>query len=229
MPSPKAENESGYDMIYKRFAIVLLSLILTIFSQTLYAGDKSLSIYTPFTFATSSIAYNSLDAKKEESVVGRGSSSSKFGFGVNFGFQKNASIFAEKLAVGDASKDIYLAGIKFNSKDAALSGSGADNPEVTSAKSNKDFRLVGDFIKVSYILGLSRITQNIGALESDGTGGGVVKYERQSGYNAVFGIDILPMKSSFVHLVPLRVVTTLGRSGTSAFVSTEIGFSLPDL
>lgn len=216
-------------MIYTRFAIVFLSLILNTFPQTLYAGDKSLSIYTPFTFATSSIAYNSLDAKREESVVEIGSSNTKFGFGVNFGFQKNASIFAEKLAVGDASKDIYLAGIKFNSRDATLSGPGSDSPEAASVKNHKDFRLIGDFLKVSYILGLSRITQNIGALESDGTRGSVIKYERQSGYNAVFGIDILPMKSSYLHFVPLRTIITLGKGGTSTFVSTEIGFSLPGL
>lgn len=197
--------------------------------QYAFAGDKSISIYTPFTFATSSIAYNSLDAKKEESIVERVSSRSKFGVGVNFGFQKNASIFAEKLLVGDSSKDIYIAGIKFNPKDAILSGSGSDNVKTAPIQNGKNIKLIGDFTKFSYILGISRMTQNIGTLGSNGSGGTVAKYEEETGYNALFGIDFLPMKSSYLHFVPLRTIITLGKSGTSVFASTEIGFSLPDL
>jgi hypothetical protein len=100
-------------MTYKRVVIIIVSLILTALSEYSFAGDKSLSVYTPYTFATSSIAYNSLDENKKDSVIGRGDSSSKFGLGVNFGFQKNASIFAEKLAIGDSSRDVYITGIQF--------------------------------------------------------------------------------------------------------------------
>jgi hypothetical protein len=118
--------------------------------------------------------------------------------------------------------------LEFNSKDAILSESDSDNDEIASTKSNNDFKLIGDFVKISYILGLSRITQNIGTSVDDGSGGTVVRYDRETGYNAVFGIDMLPMKSSYLHFVPLRTIITLGKSGTCVFVSTEVGLSFPN-
>lgn len=209
-------------MTGKRYIAVCFSLFFIAMSQDAFAGDKSISIYTPYTFATNAIAYSGLDSKNEETTIEKGTANGKFGVGVNFGFQKNSSVFIEKTAPGDSLKNIYIAGVKFNSKDAILSNS---SREETATQDNNGFKLIGDFIKVSYILGLARITQNEGLREGDGT----VAYSRTTGYNGIFGLDILPMKSANLHFVPLRFILTLGKSGTSALVSTEIGLSLPGL
>lgn len=195
-----------------RYVILFFSLILVVISQQANAGDKTLSIYTPVTFGTSSIALNS-----EAEVVRGNNSNGIFGIGANLAYQKNAAFFIEKVAVGDSSKKIYISGIKFNTSDAVISNSKPNGAETALTQGYKGVKLVGDFVKVSYILGASRITQDE---MTDSL------YSRKTGNNAAFGLEFLAMKSSNLHFVPLRFILTWGQSGTSVFASSEIGFSI---
>lgn len=208
-------------MTCRLYTMLFVSLFLFTTSQLANAGDKSLAIYTPFTFGTSAIPYNSIaTSNRDETIIRQNNSGTKFGIGVNFGFQENAAFFLEKLAVGDTSKDIYLSGIKFVFKDTMASRSGQNGAEPSTTMIARDQHIIGPFAPVSFILGVSRITQ-------DETTPDPSRYLRKTGYNAVMGTELFAMKSSYLHFVPLRFILTLGQNGTSAFATSEIGFSLP--
>jgi hypothetical protein len=208
----------------KRAIIVFFTMCLTTVSQQANAGDKSLSIYTPFTFGSSSIA-----TKDDTTIVKGSNSDGRFGVGVNVGFQKNAGAFLEKVAVGDSSKNIYLTGIKFFTDDALMSPPESAGSQEENSQRAKGFKAIGQFVKASYIFGLARMTQDEKKTELDIAGKELVTYDRRTGYNMAIGAELFTMKSSNLHLVPLRFIITVGQSGTSAFVSSEIGVSLFDL
>lgn len=213
-------------MNIKQHTLFLLLIALLAISTTATAGEQSVSLYTPMTFATSAIRANGFFDNDEKTILRRGRSAAIFGIGANYGFQKNASVFMEKVAVGDSSKDIYLAGVKFNTKDALIVSAKRSDAADGESKSDGGFKMLGDFVKLSYILGAARITQDEKTTLTDTLGAKTVSYQRANGYNAAFGVELMAMKSSNIHFVPLRFVLTLGQSGTSALATTEVGLSL---
>jgi hypothetical protein len=194
---------------------LLLTLLLLSTSQLAFASDKLFSIYTPYTFATSALPYDT-----DQKVVNNDTSGKKFGIGVNIDYQKETSFFLEKLVVKDSSKDIYVSGIKFFPKESKSLASKTNDAETASSLKDKVADSSWPFKTVTYIMGVSRISQ-------DETTNDVGKNVNRTGYNMVIGTDILALKSSYLHFVPLRVLFAFGQNGCNAFVSSEIGFSIP--
>lgn len=204
-------------MTNSRYAILCLTILIAALSQNTYASDKSLTIYTPYTFGTDAIPANT-----DRQVIKGNSSAARLGIGINIGYQKNSSFFLEKLVTQDSSKDIYISGFKFFPNDTAPSSANNTSAEDTSMPKSKEKDLTGTFTLASYILGAARITQDETTISPD-------KNRRRTGYNVALGTELFAMKYSHLHFVPLRFIITVGQNGTSAFVSSEIGLSLPGL
>lgn len=205
-------------MSMKLSRILILSIVFLSFSHFAFATEKLFSIYTPYTFATTAIPYNT-----DQKVLNSDSSGNQFGLGVNIDYKKDKSFFIEKMAVKDSTKDIYITGMRFfpsDTKPAALKPAALkpEAPENKAVLKEKETDL--PFSKVNYIFGLSRISQNETASDVD-------KKNRRTGYNMVLGTDILALKSSYLHFVPIRVLFAFGQNGCSAYVSTEIGLVIP--
>ena len=202
-------------MTIRQNRTLLFTLLLLSISQLAFASDKLFSIYTPYTFATSALPYNA-----DQKVVNNDTSGKKFGIGVNIDYQKETSYFFEKLVVKDSTKDIYVSGIKFFPKESKSSASKPNDAVTASTLKNSGADSAWPFKALTYIVGVSRISQ-------DETTNDPGKNVNRTGYNMVIGTDFLALKSSYLHFVPLRVLFAFGQNGCNAFVSSEIGFSVP--
>jgi hypothetical protein len=202
-------------MTIKLSRTLLSTLLLLSISQLAFASDKLFSIYTPYTFGTSALPYDT-----DQKVVNHNTSGKRFGVGVNVDYQESSSLFLEKLAVKDSTKDIYVSGIKFFPKESKTLASKPNDAETASSLKDKVADSSWPFKTVTYIMGVSRISQ-------DETTNDAGRNVNRTGYNMVIGTDILALKSSYLHFVPLRVLFAFGQNGCNAFVSSEIGFSIP--